>query len=367
MSEKTAYLADTIYTGTDPLRHHAVVACDNKIESVLPAVAVADDVKVIDYGEAIITAPFIDLQLYGAYGRLLSLYPDAFTLSEIYRYSKSGGAAYCMPTVATNTYETIFACIDAVKAYWQQGGKGVLGLHVEGPWINKEKKGAHNPDWIFSPTPEQAKQLLDYGKDVIKIITLAPEVCLPEIIELVRCNNITVCAGHSNATCQQATDAFTNGIDAVTHLYNAMSPLLQREPGLVGATLDHPLIKASIVADGYHVDFAAIRIAKKLMGERLYAITDAVTETHEGYYRHIYSDDKYTSNGTLSGSALTMNKIVKNLVQRANIKEEEALRMCNIYPARIIKKSDEIALLKKGYPAQLTVLDKDYNVIEVID
>ena len=230
-----------------------------------------------------------------------------------------------------------------------------------------EKRGAHNPNWIFSPSLDQVKELVEYGKDVIKIITLAPEVCTPEILEYIQLQKITVSAGHSNATYEQATHTFNNtGVDTVTHLYNAMSPLQHRAPGLVGAVLDHPLVKAAIIPDGHHVDYAAIRIAKRILHERLFAITDAVTTTTEGYYKHEFAGDKYTANGILSGSALTMHKAFKNLVVHAGIKVDEALRMCSLYPARVVKYSDQIALLKNGYPANMIVLDKALNLVETI-
>jgi N-acetylglucosamine-6-phosphate deacetylase len=323
---------------------------------------------VTDFGEEAIIAPaLVDLQLYGANNRLLSVYPDAQTVSDIVEYSRKGGAGWCMPTVATNTYEVIFKCIDAVRSYWQQGGKGALGLHVEGPWISNERRGAHNPDWIFSPTLEQVKELVEYGSGVIKIITLAPEVCTPDILEYIQMQKIVLSAGHSNATYEQATDIFNStGVDTVTHLYNAMSPLQHRAPGLVGAVLDHPLVKAAIIPDGHHVDYAAIRIAKKMLRERLFAITDAVTATTDGYYQHQFAGDKYTSNGILSGSALTMHKAFKNLVTYAGVKVDEALRMCSLYPARVIRQSDEIVLLKNGYPANMIVMDKNLNLVETI-
>ncbi len=368
MKKKLAYTAGKIFTGTDELRHHAVLVDDEKIEGLIPAIAVPDGYEKIDFGEDCFIAPaLVDLQIYGAYGRLLSLHPDAFTVGEIVRYSQAGGAAWCMPTVATNTYEVIFKCIDAVREYVNQGGKGALGLHVEGPWISLEQRGAHNPDWIFSPTVESARELLEYGKGVIKMITLAPEVCPPEVIALVQSYNVVISAGHSNMTYSQATDVFTNsGIDTVTHLYNAMSPMHHRKPGMVGAVLDHPLVKAAIIPDGYHVDFAAVRVARKVLDERLYAITDAVTTTGDGWYQHQYEGDRYTSNGILSGSALTMHKAAVNLVQHAGMKPEMALRMCSLFPARIIRHSDEIALLKNGYPAAMIVLNNDLELVSII-
>ena len=368
MSNKKAYIAGTIYTGTDTLRHHAILVNEGKIESLVPAIMIPADYEKESFADDASLAPaFIDLQLYGAHNRLLSLYPDALTVTEIVRYSKEGGATWCMPTVATNTYDTIFKCIDAIKDYWQQGGKGVLGLHIEGPWISQTYKGAHNPDWIFSPTVEQAKQLLEYGKGVIKMITLAPEVCSAEVVKTVQSYDVIISAGHSNLTYEDATKLFTDDvIDTVTHLYNAMSPLHHRKPGLVGAVLNHSVVKAAIIPDGLHVAFPAVRIAKKLLGERLFAITDSVPETTEGWYKHKFEGDHYTSNGILSGSALTMHKAFVNLVKEVGISIEESLRMCSLYPARVVMQSDEIALLKKGYPADLVALDKDLNLLTVI-
>ncbi|WP_153799847.1 N-acetylglucosamine-6-phosphate deacetylase [Foetidibacter luteolus] len=366
MTNRIAYTAANIFNGTDMLQRHAIVVAGSFIESVTPLVSLDETIELVDFGDAYIAPAFIDIQLYGAHGRLLSVYPDAETVTAIVDYSTSGGAAYCMPTVGTSTYEVIFKCIDAIRDYWKQGGKHVPGLHVEGPWISKAKRGAHNEEWIFSPTVAQAKELLDYGKGVIKLITLAPEVCGDDIVQLVRSHNIFVSAGHSNATYQQATAAFDKGIEMATHLYNAMSGLMHREPGMVGAIFNHPNVRASIVPDGHHVDFAAIRIAKKMLGERLFVITDAVTETTEGFYQHSFDNDKYAANGILSGSALTMGKAVKKLVEHAGISLPEALRMCSLYPARAINLSDETGLIKKGYRADMVVLDNNLNVVQIV-
>jgi N-acetylglucosamine-6-phosphate deacetylase len=365
MTNTKIYLAEKIFTGHEMLQHHAIVVKDNVIEEIIPANKINSDNEVTNFKNAVIAPAFIDIQLYGAYKRLLSVYSDATTVKAIYDYSKAGGASHCMPTVSTNTYEVIFKCIDAVKDYCNAGGHGVLGLHVEGPWISKEKRGAHNADWIFSPTIEQAKELLEYGKGIIKIITVAPEVVSEEIIDLIHSYNIVVSAGHTNATYEQATKSF-NKIRTATHLYNAMSGLQHRSPNMVGAIFDHDKVFCSIVPDGYHVDFAAIRIAKKIMGERLFAITDAVTETHEGYYQHVLERDKYTANGILSGSALTMAKCAKNLVERCDIKIDEALRMCSLYPARVIKKENELGTIAKGKKANWVVLNDALNVLETI-
>ncbi len=330
MSNTKIYVAEKIFTGNKMLHQYAIVVDDGIVDALIPQKEIRNNnTDIIDYKNSLIAPAFIDIQLYGANKRLLSAYPDATTLKAIYEYSKAGGCCACMPTVATHTYETIFKCIDAIKNYWNAGGEGILGLHVEGPWINTAKRGAHNPEWIFAPTVEQAKELLEYGKDVIKMITLAPEVVSPEIIELIPSYNIVVSAGHADATYDEATESFQS-IKTATHLYNAMSALQHRAPGMVGAIFDHTSVYCSIVPDGYHVSFPAIRIAKKIMGERLFAITDAVTETHEGYYTHTLDGDKYAANGILSGSALTMAKCAKNFVEHCNIEHEEALTISTL-------------------------------------
>ena len=281
-------------------------------------------------------------------------------------YCRSGGAAFCMPTVATNATDVFYKCIDAVRDYWKQGEQGILGLHVEGPWINPVRKGAHPEQFIYSPSFNDVKELLDYGKGIIKIITLAPEVCSMEIIEYILAQDIVVSAGHSNATYEQAMEGFANGIPVATHLYNAMSPLQHRAPGLLGAILDHDTVMASIIPDGHHVDYAAVRIAKQVMKQRLFVITDAVTETDTGIYQHKFTGDKYESAGILSGSALTMNKAVQNLVRYCNIDLGEALRMCSLYPAQVMNMHHSLGRIKKGYTASLVVLDSEQNVVKLV-
>ncbi|MBG9375429.1 N-acetylglucosamine-6-phosphate deacetylase [Panacibacter sp. DH6] len=355
------YKAAAIFTGFELLHNYAVKVSGGIIEALISANDVnADDLE--DLGDVILAPAFIDIQLYGAYGRLLSVYPDAFTVSEIVRYSKSGGAAWCLPTVATNTYENIFKCIDAVRSYLANGGDGVLGLHVEGPWLNAEKRGAHKEEWIFSPSLQQVKELLDYGEGVIKLITLAPEKVAGDVIAYIQSRGIVVSAGHSNATYEQAMRAFEqNNIDLCTHLFNAMSALQHRAPGLVGAIFNANVM-SSIVPDGYHVHFAAVQIAKKIMGERLFAITDAVTETTEGYYQHTREGEKYVSNGILSGSALTMYKAFRNFVEHCDIEPCEALRMCGYYPAKAMNITDSLGTVAKGKKAVFILLTTDYRL-----
>ena len=360
---KKTFLAKKLFTGNDCLSNHAVVVEDNKIVDILSIDQITPHAGPI---YDIIAPAFLDIQIYGAHDRLLAVYPSADSIFRLYDYCSKGGASHFVVTVATNSNAVFHACVDAVKAYWEQGGRGCLGLHVEGPWINASKKGAHLEAFIHSPSLEEVKELLAYGKDVIKIITLAPEVCSPEIVSLIQSEGIIVSAGHSNASFEEATNAFNNGIGTATHLFNAMSPLQHRAPGFVGAVFNHPTVMSSVVPDGYHVDFEAIKIAKKQMGERLFVITDAVAETKIGPYPHHLVGDKYESNGILSGSALTMISAVKNLVNKVEIPLDEALRMVSTYPAKAIKRNDSMGKIQVGYPANLVCLNEALTVEHLI-
>lgn len=359
------YSASKIFTGDQWLPNCAVITENGMIGDIVPVSSLSSDQKAIHFSDSILAPAFIDLQIYGAYGKLFAVYPETDSLNKLKEYCEQGGAAFCLPTVATNTKEVFYKCIDAVKEYWYKGGEGILGLHLEGPWINPVKRGAHIESLIHTPEAGEVKELLNYGKGVIKMITIAPEICSQEIIDEILSHGIVVSAGHSNASYSEAKSSFTRGVTAVTHLFNAMSPLMHREPGLVGAVMDDEKISASIIPDGYHVDFAAIRIAKKIMKERLFVITDAVTETMEGNYQHHLSGDKYEAAGILSGSALNMGKAVQNLVHFAGIETGETIRMASTYPARVLGLK-QLGKIEKGFRSRMVVLDEQLEVKQII-
>jgi N-acetylglucosamine-6-phosphate deacetylase len=362
-----AYSAYRIFTGEQWLEEHAVVVKDGTIEKLVPFSQLPGDVELQGFTEDLLVPAFIDAQVYGAAGKLFSVFPEPETLQVMYEQFAREGTCLFQPTLATNTIEVFKKCMDAVRTYWKQGGKGVHGLHLEGPWLNPEKRGAHIKELMSVPTKESVQELLDYGKDVITMITLAPELCSDEVIELILSYNIVISAGHSNASYQQATQSFDKGISTVTHLYNAMSPLHHREPGLVGATLNHDKVKSSIIPDGHHVDYAAIAIAKKVMGERLFAITDAVTETSSGPYQHYLVGDKYESGGTLSGSAISMHQAFYNLVHYVGVDVGEALRMCSFYPAQALRAGHRYGKIAPHYAGQFLVLNKQLKLVGVLN
>jgi len=321
----------------------------------------------------------IDLQIYGAAGRLLSELPDLETLNAISDYCLNGGVRYFQPTIASQSNTVIRKVIYAVREFIsssklhgsENSRAQCLGLHLEGPWIHPNKRGAHSLDFVHSPTLEEVIEILDYGKDVISMITVAPEICSPEVLQYISEQNILISAGHTDATYEQAMKAFhRSNIPTATHLYNAMSSFHHRLPGVVGAIFDHPTIMCSVVADGLHVDYAAVRIAKNIMKERLFCITDAVTECHTGPYQHeLVQDgencsDRYESKGILSGSALTQLRSIRNLTQFCRFEESEAIRMCSVYPARLVSKRfpNITGKLQIGESYPFLCLNHDFNI-----
>jgi N-acetylglucosamine-6-phosphate deacetylase len=347
------YTAENLFTGKEWLSNQAILCKEDIIEQIVPIQDLPKE-AIIQEKFTSITAGFIDIQVYGARERLFSEYPDTETLEAMYEDGASTGTYWFLPTVATNNSETVDACIIAVKEYISKGGKGCLGLHLEGPWLNPLKRGAHVQSLMHAPTYKEVQELLKKGGEVIKMITLAPEVCSAPIIQLLTDAGIIVSAGHTNATYAEAITGFNTGVQSATHLYNAMSGLHHRDPGMVGAIF-HKKIFASIIPDGIHVSFAAVEIAKQQLNEKLFIITDAVTTTHKGHYRHQPAGNYYQCNNTLSGSALTMRKGIENLIKHCNIEAMEAIRMATLYPATVLRMENtigSIAVGKQAYFAQ---------------
>jgi N-acetylglucosamine-6-phosphate deacetylase len=355
---KQAYLADEIFTGTITLSHQVLLTENNRITGMLPADSLPSGYTLHTHLGGLIAPAFIDLQIYGGNGKLFSHSLDEESLEATRTYCASGGCSHFMITMATNSMEKIFQGIETAGTYLASGKKGLLGLHLEGPWISPAKKGAHIEAYIKKPTRAEVDALLERGKGILRMITLAPEQCDDEIIQLLLDNGILVSAGHSNANYKRASEVFSLGVPAATHLFNAMSPLQGREPGMVGAIYDDPRVMSSIICDGVHVDFTSVRISKKIMGQRLFFITDAVTEIREGNYQHIFQGNRYTlPDGTLSGSCMTMMSTCRNAVTESGISLEESLKMCSLYPANLLK-DPWLGRIEAGQPADFNIINK---------
>ena len=355
---KQAFLADEIFTGTEWLTMRVILMENHVVTGIIAQESLPSEYSLQSYPGCIIVPSFLDLQLYGGNGKLFSHSLDIESLEATHAYCVSGGCSHFMITMATNSIENFNKGIDAVAAYQAAGKKGLLGLHLEGPWISREKRGAHVETFIHRPEKAEVISLLERGRGIVKMITLAPEECDESLVQLIMDQGILVSAGHSNATYSQAAQAFKTGVPAATHLFNAMSPLQGRLPGMVGAIYDDTRVMSSIICDGVHVDFNSVRISKKMMGDRLFFITDAVTAIQEGYYAHVFQGNRYTlPDGTLSGSCMTMLSTFKNSVEQVGISLDESLKMCSTYPARLIKNTS-LGNIQVDHPANFNILHK---------
>ncbi|MCY9851666.1 MULTISPECIES: N-acetylglucosamine-6-phosphate deacetylase [Vibrio] len=358
-----------IFTGSDVLTNHAVLINGDQIESVLPSAELPSDIKCVDLNGANLSPGFIDLQLNGCGGVMFNDEITADTIHTMHRANLKSGCTSFLPTLITSSDDNMRQALTAAREYHSQNQNHSLGLHLEGPYLNVAKKGIHSPDFIRQ-SDDAMIDLICENRDLVAKVTLAPEQNAPEHIEKLRKAGIVVSIGHTNATYEEARKGFESGITFATHLFNAMTPMTGREPGVVGAIYDTPDVYAGVIADGFHVDYANIRIAHKVKGEKLVLVTDATAPAGADmdYFIFVgkkvyYKDGKCVDeNGTLGGSALTMIEAVQNTVEHAGIALDEALRMATLYPAKAMGLEDKLGRIKKGMIANLTVFDRDYNV-----
>ena len=358
-----------IYTGSDVLTDHAVVIENQLIKKVCPISEMPEGIEIRDLNGANLSPGFIDLQLNGCGGVMLNDEITADTMQIMHKANLQSGCTSFLPTLITSSDEDMRAVITAAREYHNQYQNQSLGLHLEGPYLNVAKKGIHNVDHIRKSDSDMI-ELICENSDLVAKVTLAPELNDPEHIERLHKAGVVVSIGHTNATYAEARQGFESGITFATHLFNAMTPMVGREPGVVGAIYDTPEVYAGIIADGFHVDYANIRIAHKIKGEKLVLVTDATAPAGADmeYFIFVgkkvyYRDGKCVDeNGTLGGSALTMIEAVQNTVEHAGIALDEALRMATLYPAQAIGVESKLGRIKKGMVANLAVFDRDFNV-----
>ncbi|WP_162046923.1 N-acetylglucosamine-6-phosphate deacetylase [Vibrio taketomensis] len=358
-----------IYTGSDVLRDHAVVINNGVIVSVSPVSELAADIETRDLQGANLSPGFIDLQLNGCGGVMFNDEITADTIQIMHQANLKSGCTSFLPTLITSSDENMRQAVAAARDYHAQYQNQSLGLHLEGPYLNVAKKGIHSVDYI-RPSDNSMIDFMCENADVIAKVTLAPEHNNPEHIERLRDAGIVVSIGHTNATYAEARQSFEHGITFATHLFNAMTPMVGREPGVVGAIYDTADVYAGIIADGFHVDYANIRIAHKIKGEKLVLVTDATAPAgaNMDYFIFVgkkvyYRDGKCVDeNGTLGGSALTMIEAVQNTVEHVGIALDEALRMATLYPAKAIGVDHKLGRIKPGMVANLTVFDRDFTI-----
>lgn len=363
-----------IFDGEKFIKETVVVLENDKIKKILCESELTDEIlkneKIVDLEGKILSPGFIDLQLNGCGGVLFNDAITRETLEIMNETNKKYGCTSFLPTLITSPDEKIEEALNLIKNMKDKEQIGVLGLHIEGPYISLEKKGIHRPEYVRVLSDEIIDKIADAGYDVTKIMTIAPEKGKVEHLKKLRQSGIKLNMGHTNANYDECVEK-KEYFDGATHLYNAMSQLQSRNPGAVGFVMNDDKVMAGIIVDGYHMTFSAVEIAKKIMKDRLYLVTDAVspagidtmTEFMFEGNRVFYKDKKCQSaEGTLGGSALVMIEGIENLVKKVHLTIEEALKMATSLPAKAISVEDRYGYIKEGYVADLTFFDEKYKV-----
>lgn len=323
-----------------------------------------DGDEVVDLDGGWLSPGLIDLQVNGGGGVLFNDEPTPEGLAAIGRAHLAHGVTGFMPTLVSATPDIIARALDAVDAAITAGDQRVLGVHIEGPFISPDRRGIHTPERMRR-LDEAAMALLTRPRRGGVMITLAPELCEPSQIQALVQAGVIVSLGHSDADADQARQAFQAGARGVTHLFNAMSPLHHRAPGLVGAALDDPQAWCGVIADGVHVDPVALRLAFRVKGaERLILVSDSMPPVGvemdafaiDGR-RILVRDGRYVGeDGALAGADLTLDQAVRGAADMMRVSVEQAVQMASASPAAFLGLDDR-GVLSPGARADLLCLN----------
>src|SRR3954469_24976469 len=362
--------AQHIFDGSEMRGAGSIRISEGRIESIT-----FDDAEVPASlqlpANAIIAPGFIDIQVNGGGGVLLNDQPTEAGVRCLVEAHRKQGTTGCLPTLITDRCEIIERL--AAVAETCLNIPGVLGFHLEGPALNRSRKGIHPDAEIRVPDRRDLAALKSFGERGRSIVTLAPE-CVPEsmIDELIGAG-LRIAAGHSNATAAQIGQAVDRGVSGVTHLFNAMSQLNAREPGLAGAALEDDRLFAGIICDGIHVDRAGLRVAFRCKGrDRLMLVTDAMplAGTNDRQFMlqgrpiTLHENRLTGPDGTLAGAHLTMIKAVRNAVALLEVSLVDALIMASRTPAAFLGLESELGRIASGYRADLVAFNPDFKIID---
>lgn len=319
---------------------------------IIQAFHFISDTDVKDYKNGFLCPAFIDLQVYGGNGILFSNHQTVEAIQATYDEHSKTGTEFFQITLNCSPTLSIFKAIDVCKQYQEEGRPGLLGLHLEGPFFNPIRRGAHKEEYIQKPTRELIDEIIRRAGDLQIYMTIAPEMFEDDLLDYIISSPIICSIGHSDATQQQVEKAFKKGVNKITHLFNAQSQWQSRALGIAGTSLLHDEIWASIIVDGLHLDFGTVKLAKELKRSKLFLITDAVTEDVSGPYSFTKKEGKFTNEqGVLSGSALTMYEAIVNCLNHVGIDLEEAIRMASWYPAQVIGLDQTLGTIEVGKKA----------------
>ena len=343
-----AVLASRVFDGTRWHNESAVLIRDGHIAGIRRQSDVPGDWPQTRLPPGTIVAPgFIDLQVNGGGGVLLNDQPTADGMRAIARAHRRFGTTGCLPTLITDTRERMRSVIAAARE--GAGRDGILGLHLEGPFISPKRPGVHPPDRIVAPREGDLDELCELATVGTSLVTLAPE-CVPAgFIQTLTASGVRVSIGHSEATADVVMHAVADGATGVTHLFNAMPSLSGRSPGIIGTALTEERLTAGLIVDGIHVDPISIRLAFAAKRDGIALVTDAMPSVGSSLHKFdllgrpitLLHGRLTTAGGTLAGAHLDMASAVRNTVKLAGLPLEDALRAASLAPARFLSEAEE--------------------------
>jgi N-acetylglucosamine-6-phosphate deacetylase len=366
-----AVLASRLFDGRRWHADAAVLIADGRVRGVAPWGEVPEGWPQRRLPAGAVLAPgFIDLQVNGGGGVLLNDDPSADAMRAIARAHRRFGVTACLPTLITDARQRTQAAIAATRA--AAGRDGVLGIHLEGPFISPARPGIHRLDLIATPHASDLDWLADLGQAGRSMVTLAPEQAPDGFVKRLAAAGIRVSAGHSEASAEMIMRAVADGLTGVTHLFNAMPPFAGRAPGIVGAAFAEPRLMAGIIVDGIHVDRVSVRAAFAAKGAgAMMLVSDAMPSVgadvaaFELMGRTIsLHDGRLTGpDGTLAGAHLDMASAVRNAVNLVKLPLEDALRAASPNPAAFLGLEGEYGTLTAGARADMVALTEELGVI----
>jgi len=366
-----AIKADRVFDGERWHGEAAVLVRDGRIVGVGSAGEVPASWPQTRLPAGAFVAPgFIDLQVNGGGGVLLNDQPTVVGMRAIARAHRRYGTTACLPTLITDTREQLRTAIAAARSI--AGQDGVLGLHLEGPFISPRRPGVHRPDRIAKPDAGDLVELCELAGAGRSLVTLAPE-CVPDgFVRKLASSGVRVSIGHSEASAAVAMQAVSDGATGVTHLFNAMRALSARDPGIIGVALAEDRLTAGLIVDGVHIDPVSVRAAFAAKGSnRIALVTDAMPTVGTSLERfelvgrtiRLVNGRLSTEEGTLAGAHLDMASAVRNAVSLAHIPLDHALRAASLTPARFLGLDNERGILIPGARADLVALTQELSVI----
>ncbi|HXR94476.1 MAG TPA: N-acetylglucosamine-6-phosphate deacetylase [Rhizomicrobium sp.] len=351
----------------------AVVIEDGRIADIVTDEDSAlKGLPVHDLRGAFLLPGFIDTQVNGGGGVLFNDDPSVETIRRIAAAHRPFGTTGFLPTLISDDLAKMKRAIEAVDAAVRENLPGVLGIHIEGPFLSPARKGVHDPA-KFRTLDEEAFALLTSLKSAKTLLTLAPEMTTPEMIARLTKAGVIVAAGHTNASYQVMREALAHGVTGFTHLFNAMSPLTGREPGVVGAALSDASSYCGIIVDGRHVHPDVLKLALKCKSyDRFMLVTDALANVGTGLTSFELQGATITikdgvcmdENGTLAGSAMDMSRAVRNAMDLLGLDLPAAITMASRAPATFLGVSERYGEIAKGLRANFVVADDTLNVKE---